>query len=41
MEGMFHEDLSICERVTEAAWRARGLRARDQELVASLFEDQV
>jgi cardiolipin synthase len=41
MEGMFHEDLSICERVTEAAWRARGLRARAQELVASLFEDQV
>jgi cardiolipin synthase len=38
---IFREDLAASDRVSLDAWRQRGLWARAQELVASLFEDQV
>jgi len=41
MEKTFHDDLAVSERVTLEAWRARGLLTRIQEVVASVFEEQV
>jgi cardiolipin synthase A/B len=38
---IFADDLAASDRVTLDAWRNRGLLARGQEVVASLFEDQV
>jgi cardiolipin synthase len=38
---IFAEDRAVSERVTLEAWTQRGLFAQAQELVASLFEDQV
>ena len=40
-EQQFALDLAACQRVTLAAWRARGWRQRLGESVARLFEDQV
>lgn len=41
LEQIFKDDLAASDRVTMERWRARGIGARAQELVAALFEDQV
>jgi cardiolipin synthase len=41
LESIFEEDLEVSDRVTQERWRARGLLTKSQEIVASLFEDQV
>jgi cardiolipin synthase len=38
---IFDEDRQISDQVTLDRWRARGVWTRTQEIVASLFEDQV
>ena len=38
---IFEDDRRASDRITLEAWRARGLVTRVQEVVASLFEDQV
>jgi cardiolipin synthase len=37
----FEDDRQVSDQVTLEAWRRRGVIARTQEIVASLFEDQV
>jgi cardiolipin synthase A/B len=41
LEQIFMDDLAASDRVTLERWRARSVAARAQEIVASLFEDQV
>jgi cardiolipin synthase len=41
MVSIFRDDVAVSDRVTLDAWRRRGIRARAEEIVASLFEDQV
>ena len=41
LERTFQADLEECEPVTRAAWQRRGAAARVQEVVASLFQNQV
>jgi cardiolipin synthase A/B len=41
MERTFREDLAVCERVEDHAWRRRGLFARAQEFLASYLKEQV
>jgi cardiolipin synthase len=41
LQDVFLEDLAVCERVTLAAWRKRGVWARSQEFVASFLQEQV
>jgi cardiolipin synthase A/B len=38
---VFDEDVRVSDRVTLAGWQARGIVTRAQEVLASLFEDQV
>jgi cardiolipin synthase A/B len=41
LEESFYADLAVSRRVTLEAWRRRGVLARAQEILASVFEDQV
>lgn len=41
LEAAFKQDLNSSERLTLDQWKARGLWARVQEVIAVLFEDQV
>jgi cardiolipin synthase len=41
LQRIFHDDARVCERVDHHTWAGRGATARVQELVASLFEEQV
>jgi hypothetical protein len=38
---MFDNDVSGCERLDLKTWKRRGLWRRAEELVASLFEEQI
>ena len=40
LHAIFYEDLGACERVSLRNWKRRGLWARSQEVVASLFQEQ-
>jgi cardiolipin synthase len=41
MEKTFFDDLAVCEQVTLESWRSRGILTKTQEVIASLFADQV
>ena len=40
LQRTFEADLAVSERITLAAWQRRGVWARAQELVASVFQEQ-
>jgi cardiolipin synthase len=40
LEGTFHEDARLCDRVGIEAWKRRGVLARIQEFIAAFMEEQ-